>query len=80
MTNKINFSDLCKDTFNTRPGKELMKYLCETYVLTSSFSNDPHKMAYNAGQRDLLLNILATLKSSSESHTDTLIDEFFTNF
>ncbi|MHA1482004.1 MAG: Bbp19 family protein [Candidatus Heimdallarchaeaceae archaeon] len=52
-----------KQAFGTAAGKEVLNYLiAATGMLTTSFDTDPIQMAFNEGQRNVVLHILNQLK------------------
>jgi hypothetical protein len=56
-----------KRTFNSEQGKRVLYDLFSAhYMLGSSFSKDPHEIAFREGQRQVLLRILTILKTNPE--------------
>jgi hypothetical protein len=60
---RINKSHQYKETFSTESGKKVLLDLMRThYIASLSYSKEPMDMAFNEGQRSVVLRILKFVK------------------
>lgn len=63
LKNEKQIAEMIAVVFSTDNGKELLNHLKQLYVYSSSFSNDPLKMAYLEGRRSLVLDFISDIES-----------------